>query len=150
MVERIIESCARNRLVVPTEAIVDTGEVQYVFLSRENGQFEPRRGKVGAEAGDKIQILDGVSEGDVVVTTANFLIDSESRLHAAISGESTAPGMGKPSPAPGGGQGSSCETEFDKQKFADKYQQCRACEVQHRGMGTMEEDCKKTIPKPWK
>jgi len=37
-----------------------------------------------------------------------------------------------------------------KEKYPDKYQQYRACEVQHRGMGTMEEDCKNAIPKPWK
>ena len=39
---------------------------------------------------------------------------------------------------------------IDKAKYPDKYQQYRACEVQHRGMGTMEEDCKNAIPKPWK
>ena len=42
------------------------------------------------------------------------------------------------------------QREIDAKKFPDKYHTCRACEVQHRGMGTMEEDCKKAIPKPWR
>ena len=46
--------------------------------------------------------------------------------------------------------GPSCETEFSQEKYRDKWQQCMACERQHRGMGTMEADCKKAIAKPWK
>lgn len=45
--------------------------------------------------------------------------------------------------------GPDCETEFDKEKFQDKYVQCKGCE-QHRGMGTMEKDCKNAIANPWK
>jgi len=66
--------------------VVDTGEVQYVFVAREGGRFEPRRVKLGWRSEDKVQVLDGVSEGEKVVTTANFLVDSESRLRAAIEG----------------------------------------------------------------
>jgi Cu(I)/Ag(I) efflux system membrane fusion protein len=76
-------------LVVPSDAVVDTGETQYVFLAREGGRFEPRRVRVGARLGERTQVLSGVAEGDLVVTTANFLIDSESRLRAAIEGMST-------------------------------------------------------------
>jgi Cu(I)/Ag(I) efflux system membrane fusion protein len=71
-------------VVVPAEALVDTGEYQYVFLAREGGRFEPRRVRAGARSGGKVQILEGLAPGDSVVTTANFLIDSESRLRAAI------------------------------------------------------------------
>jgi Cu(I)/Ag(I) efflux system membrane fusion protein len=85
-------------LVVPRDAVVDTGEAQYIFLSLPGGRFEPRAVKVGARAGERIQILEGVSEGDQVVTTANFLLDSESRLRAAIEGQ-TAPA---PASADGG------------------------------------------------
>jgi Cu(I)/Ag(I) efflux system membrane fusion protein len=73
-------------VVIPRQALVDTGDHQYVFLAREAGRFEPRSVTVGARSGDKVQILTGLSPGDVVVTTGNFLIDSESRLRAAISG----------------------------------------------------------------
>jgi len=76
-------------LVVPGEAVVDTGEVQYVFVAREGGRFEPRRVKLGWRSEDKVQVLDGVSEGEKVVTTANFLVDSERRLRAAIEGFAT-------------------------------------------------------------
>lgn len=77
---------AASALSVPVEALVDTGDVQYVFLAREGGRFEPRRVTVGARGSDRVQVLSGVQEGDTVVTTANFLIDSESRLRAAVEG----------------------------------------------------------------
>jgi Cu(I)/Ag(I) efflux system membrane fusion protein len=75
---------ATSGLMVPAEAVVDTGDVQYLFVTRPGGRFEPRRIKLGARRGDRIEVLDGVAEGESVVTTANFLIDSESRLRAAI------------------------------------------------------------------
>lgn len=84
-------------LVVPGEAVVDAGEVQYVFVARQGGRFEPRRVKLGWRSDEKVQILDGLSEGETVVTTANFLVDSESRLRAAIEGFAT-PDEAKPQP----------------------------------------------------
>jgi membrane fusion protein, copper/silver efflux system len=136
-----IELAEQSGLVVPREAIVDTGELQYVFLALDGGRFEPRRVRVGARAGEKVEVLEGLVEGDVVVTTANFLLDSESRLQAAIS---LAPAT------EGGGQGPDCARDFDATRYPDKTRACRACEIQHRGMGTMEEDCKNAIPKPWR
>jgi Cu(I)/Ag(I) efflux system membrane fusion protein len=88
-------------LVVPSEAVVDTGETQYVFLARDGGRFEPRRVQLGARLGERTEVLSGLAEGDRVVTTANFLVDSESRLRAAIEGMS-AP-KAAPAPAPGHG-----------------------------------------------
>jgi Cu(I)/Ag(I) efflux system membrane fusion protein len=73
-------------LTVPRAAIVDTGEVQYVFLARPAGVFEPRRVTTGRRSDEGVEILSGLAAGDVVVTTANFLIDSESRLRAVIEG----------------------------------------------------------------
>ena len=134
-------------LTVPAEAVVDTGEMHYVFVAKDGGHFEPRQVKIGGRVKDRVEILSGVSEGETVVTTGNFLIDSESRLRAAIEGQTSgagAPAGGAPAPA------STCDGVIDAGKFPDKYQACRACEIQHRGMGTMEEDCKKAIPKPWK
>lgn len=80
--------------LVPAEAIVDTGKLQYVFLQKSPGHFEPRRVRVGRREDDAVQVLEGLSPGDVVVTTGNFLIDSESRLRAAI--ESPKPPAGAP------------------------------------------------------
>ncbi len=76
----------QNAIVVPSEALVDTGEVQYVFVSKGSGRFEPRRVRAGWSGGGRVAVLEGLAEGERVVTTANFLLDSESRLRAAIEG----------------------------------------------------------------
>jgi membrane fusion protein, copper/silver efflux system len=74
-------------LMVPAEAVVDTGETHYLFVAKNGGRFEPRVVTVGAHLKDKVEILSGVAEGETVVTTGNFLLDSESRLRAAIEGQ---------------------------------------------------------------
>ena len=56
----------------------------YVFLARGKGRFEPRIVRLGASAGGRVQVLEGLAEADEVVTTANFLVDSESRLRSAV------------------------------------------------------------------
>ena len=82
-----LELPSESGLLVPAEALVDTGDDQYVFVAKSEGHFEPRRVKIGARAGDKVQVSDGVTEGETVVTTGNFLLDSESRLRSAIDGQ---------------------------------------------------------------
>jgi len=77
---------ARDEIVVPTDALVDTGDVQYVFVSRGRGRFEPRRVRVGETAGGSVAIGEGLAEGDRVVTSASFLLDAESRLRAGLAG----------------------------------------------------------------
>jgi Cu(I)/Ag(I) efflux system membrane fusion protein len=81
-----IELEKADGIAIPVEALVDTGDHQYVFLAKEGGRFEPRLVRSGARSRGKVQILEGLLEGDLVVTTANFMIDSESRLRAAIDG----------------------------------------------------------------
>jgi len=76
-------------LVVPAEAVVDTGEAQYLFVAKSGGHFQPRIVKVGARHRDELEILSGIQEGETVVTTGNFLVDSESRLRAAIEGQTS-------------------------------------------------------------
>src|SRR3977135_4329614 len=115
--------------MVPTEEVVDTGEPHSLFVAKPGGHFEPRMVKVGARLKDRVEILSGVSEGETVVTTGNFLVDSESRLRAAIEGQTSAD--------PPVDQSSTCSTDFDARKYPEKVQACRACEIQHRGMGTM-------------
>ncbi len=73
-------------LTVPAEAVLDAGERKTVFLDRGNGYLEPRRVEVGERVGDRVQILSGLSGGERVVTSGNFLIDSESQLKAAAEG----------------------------------------------------------------
>ena len=133
---------AATGLVAPRDAIVDTGALQYAFVAREGGRFEPRAVRVGTRAGDDVEVLAGLAEGDLVVTTGNFLLDSESRLRAAI-GERSGAGTAAAGT-------SDCDREFDRVRYPEKYEQCRACELQHRGMGTMEADCKRAIPGPWR
>jgi Cu(I)/Ag(I) efflux system membrane fusion protein len=84
--EAVLDLGDEQALVVPKEAVVDTGETQYVFVDRGGGRFEPRRVRAGWTSGDKVAVLEGLAEGERVVTTANFLVDSESRLRAAIQG----------------------------------------------------------------
>jgi Cu(I)/Ag(I) efflux system membrane fusion protein len=81
-----VELGASDGVVVPTEALVDTGESQYVFVSRGGGRFEPRSVRAGPSGGGKVAVLEGLEPGERVVTTANFLLDSESRLRAALEG----------------------------------------------------------------
>lgn len=91
-----------DALVAPIEAVVDTGDLQYVFVARASGRFEPRRVRLGVRTGDRVQLLEGVAEGETLVTTGNFLVDSESRLRAAIEGfaQPGAPSGQPQAPAP--------------------------------------------------
>lgn len=75
-----------TRLVIPKEAVLESGERQVIFIHHGGGTLEWRTVKLGVRAGDWIEVLDGIREGDHVVTSANFLIDSESRLKAAVGG----------------------------------------------------------------
>jgi Cu(I)/Ag(I) efflux system membrane fusion protein len=88
-------------LSVPAEAVVNAGEHSYVFVAHAGGHFEPRMVRTGLPQGDRVQILEGVAEGDTVVSSASFLIDSESRLKAAISGMGAQPGTTRPPGDPG-------------------------------------------------
>lgn len=72
-----------QRLTLPQEAIMDSGTEQMVFIALGDGYFVPRRVKLGDQVGDRVIVLDGVAVGEAVVTSANFLIDSESKLKAA-------------------------------------------------------------------
>lgn len=97
--ELALDLQATSALFVPAEAVVDTGDVQYVFVATTPGRFEPRRIQRGAAGADGLVAVTGVREGETVVTTANFLIDSESRLRAAIEGRAS--GAAPQQPAPG-------------------------------------------------
>ncbi len=74
-----------DALTVPTEAVIRSGKRNLVFVARGNGRFEPREVKIGEENEDgQIRILSGLLEGEEVVISAQFLLDSESRLQEAI------------------------------------------------------------------
>lgn len=74
------------RASVPESALIDSGDRQIVILDKGEGRFEPRPVRVGARGGGYVELLEGVAPGDMVVTSANFLIDAESNLKAALKG----------------------------------------------------------------
>ncbi len=73
-------------LAVPADAVLDDGDRQYAFVIHDRIHFEPRLLKLGRSSDDYFEVLSGLTEGEQVVTSANFLIDSESRLKAAMAG----------------------------------------------------------------
>jgi RND family efflux transporter MFP subunit len=79
-----------RRLLVPNDAVLETGISQYVFVDKKDGYLEPRSVRVGPDSASGRVILGGLKEGERVVTAASFIIDSESRLKGAIDG------MGRP------------------------------------------------------
>ncbi|MBI4644177.1 MAG: efflux RND transporter periplasmic adaptor subunit, partial [Deltaproteobacteria bacterium] len=91
-------------VTVPSEAILDSGEKQLVFIALGKGRFEPREVKVGVEGDDSLrEVTAGLKGGEEVVTSAQFLLDSESRIREAIAKMLRTPGHeahGGP-PAPG-------------------------------------------------
>jgi Cu(I)/Ag(I) efflux system membrane fusion protein/cobalt-zinc-cadmium efflux system membrane fusion protein len=76
---------AKSGLVIPQEAVIDSGVRKVVFVALGKGKFQPRDVKIGLEVGDaSYQVLDGLKEGDEIVLSAQFMLDSESRLREAI------------------------------------------------------------------
>jgi Cu(I)/Ag(I) efflux system membrane fusion protein len=83
-------------LIVPESAIIDTGDRRIVFVDRGEGRFDPREILLGPQVDGGVQVLGGLEDGEKVVVSANFLIDSESSLKAALS--AIAPVTATPSP----------------------------------------------------
>lgn len=75
----------QNALVIPAEAVVRSGDGSLVFIARGEGKFEPRKIITGLASNGQVAILDGLEEGEQVVTSAQFLIDSESNLREATT-----------------------------------------------------------------
>jgi Cu(I)/Ag(I) efflux system membrane fusion protein len=71
---------------VPNSAVLDSGARQVVLIARGEGRFEPRQVHLGTRGDDWVQVLDGIKPGELVVVGANFLIDAESNLRAALQG----------------------------------------------------------------
>jgi RND family efflux transporter MFP subunit len=72
-----------NQIVVPQEAVLDSGKEQRVFVDKADGYFEPREITTGAKLDGKVVVLSGLKAGETVVSSGNFLVDSESRLKSA-------------------------------------------------------------------
>jgi membrane fusion protein, copper/silver efflux system len=73
-------------LAVPNSAVIDSGTRRVVLIDRGEGRFEPREVRLGAHGDEFVTVLEGLKEGERVVVAANFLIDAESNLKAALGG----------------------------------------------------------------
>ncbi len=73
-------------ITIPTSAVIDSGTRRMVLVQANAGRFEPREVKLGARSEDYVEVLEGIKQGELVVTSANFLIDAESNLTAAVKG----------------------------------------------------------------
>ncbi len=71
-------------LIIPTEALIRTGASDRVILAMDDGRFRPAQVRAGIESGGRIEILDGLAEGERVVTSAQFLLDSEASFEASM------------------------------------------------------------------
>jgi membrane fusion protein, copper/silver efflux system len=80
-----LETSAVETLVVPKEAVLETGLRQLVFIDQGQGRYLPAMIKLGRRSQDALEVLEGVKEGDRIVTSANFLLDAESKLASASS-----------------------------------------------------------------
>ena len=81
-----IRTGGARRLMVPESAVLDSGNRQVVYVDRGNGVLEPRPVRVGERADGRAEILEGLRAGERIVTSGNFLLDSESQLKAASGG----------------------------------------------------------------
>jgi Cu(I)/Ag(I) efflux system membrane fusion protein len=80
-----LQTDAAKTLVVPKEAVLETGLRQLVFLDHGEGAYAPYPVKLGRRNQDSVEVLEGIKEGDRIVTSANFLLDAESKLTSASS-----------------------------------------------------------------
>jgi Cu(I)/Ag(I) efflux system membrane fusion protein len=83
--EVTLKTADREGLRIPADAVIDSGNTKVVFVSQGEGKFQPRAVEVGPETGDQVEVISGLSDGELVVTRANFLVDSESRLRASLA-----------------------------------------------------------------
>lgn len=94
-----VAGASSSRLTVPAEAVIRTGARAVAIVRKEGGAFEPREVKLGADLGDQLEVLDGLREGDEVVTSGQFLIDSEARLKSVLGAMSAAQPASAPASA---------------------------------------------------
>jgi Cu(I)/Ag(I) efflux system membrane fusion protein len=99
---RFANPSARNVLLLPSDAVIHTGQRSVVMLTEGDGRFSPVEVRTGREAGDQTEILQGLQAGQKVVRSGQFLIDSEASLNGLLARLSPSPeaGMDKPMAIP--------------------------------------------------
>ena len=78
-----IKTGGSHKLTVPQEAVLNSGLRQIVFVDKGEGYLEQRAVKIGAQYGNRVEVVSGLKRGERVVTSGNFLIDSEAQLRAS-------------------------------------------------------------------
>ncbi|MFN7958572.1 MAG: efflux RND transporter periplasmic adaptor subunit [Holophagaceae bacterium] len=100
--EVVIRGKGRKGLLVPLDAVLDAGTMKVVFVAAGHGKFAPREVATGITVGEKVEVRSGLEPGEEVVVRANFLVDSESRLKAALAqltGKAATPTAAAPAPS---------------------------------------------------
>ncbi|MDQ0081020.1 efflux RND transporter periplasmic adaptor subunit [Variovorax boronicumulans] len=87
---------ASTRLIVPSEAVIRTGKRAVVIVRKADGAFEPRDVSLGTDLGDDTEVVSGLREGDQVVASGQFLIDSEARLRSVLGNMASSPATAPP------------------------------------------------------
>jgi RND family efflux transporter MFP subunit len=88
-----------ERLAVPDSAVISTGVRSIVFVERERGVFEPREVRLGLRLGDSVEVIEGLHAGESIVTSGNFLVDSESKLKSALEAAAAPPAPTQTAPS---------------------------------------------------
>jgi len=83
--EVVLRGAEREGLTIPRDAVIHTGTRDVVFIDLGEGKFQPREVQLGEGSGDQVEVAKGLEQGQKVVTRANFLVDSESRLRASLA-----------------------------------------------------------------
>ena len=86
-----VAGASAARLVVPAEAVIRTGIRAVAIVRKDDGRFEPREIQLGADFGETLEVTAGLSEGEQVVASGQFLVDSEARLRSVLGSLSAAP-----------------------------------------------------------
>ncbi len=115
-------------LTVPTSAVIDSGTRQIVLVQLAEGRFEPREVSLGSRSDTYVEVLNGVAAGEQVVVAANFLIDAESNLKAALGGLGHAHG----------GATSTKDAAPPAAEQAGAAEQPKPAVVGHQGLGTLD------------
>jgi Cu(I)/Ag(I) efflux system membrane fusion protein len=97
--EVMLRGSTREGLKIPADAVIPTGTTQVVFVALGEGRFQPREVRLGESDGKSVEVTSGLKAGEHVVTGANFLIDSESRMRASLAALA-ASSSGSPPAAP--------------------------------------------------
>lgn len=103
----VLKTPGGNQLALPKEAVIDDGNRQYAILAQPHGYFEPREIKVGPPVDDYFPLISGLVAGDRIVTSAQFLVDSETNLQAAMK----AMALSMPGMEMGGGDAKATDTK---------------------------------------